>query len=142
VKIDLGLENERKVPTPDQNDVLTNTLNSFFLMNNFEKIYIALLENNTAQQNKSLSDLAEKINLLAKSFNLEMEASADFTSIQSLLSNLKNTFETKYYIAPSQLSQLEKIAHRCKYLTNLSSPETILPREEFKNTLPEQLKLK
>jgi hypothetical protein len=90
------------------------------LTNNFEKILKATLENDDTKLNESIKDLANKINALTKSFDLDAKASATLASIKTTALSIKTTFEKDYYIAPSQLTQLEKIANRCDYLSTLS----------------------
>jgi hypothetical protein len=141
IKSDLGLGHETKIPTPTQNELLKTTVNSFFLTNNFEKIYNSLLENDETKLKENSKNLATKLNALAKSFAIETSTSTELTDLASFALEIKTTLETIYYIAPSDLSQLEKIAHRCEYLTNLS-PETALSRSDFTNQLPASLQLK
>jgi hypothetical protein len=120
IKSELGLGEEIKLPTPNQNDALKNNLNSFFLTNNFEKIVKATLKNDDTKFNESLKDLANKINTLTKTFGLENKAIANLSNIKETTLLLKTHLQQSYYIAPSQLTQLEKIANRCDYLSTLS----------------------
>jgi hypothetical protein len=149
IKSDLGLQNEKKIPSPDQNSVLKTALNSFFLMNNVEKIAKATLENNTEKAEEYTKELSSKVHTIAASFGVDKESSATFASIKKFSSELKNTLSETYFIAPSYLTQLEKIADRCDYLTLLAPIRTStgasatlqadLQRESLKSTLPAHL---
>jgi hypothetical protein len=119
IKADLGLENEKQIPSPDQNTILKNNLNSFFLMNNFEKMMKATLENKADKKAEAIADLATKVNTLAKAFGYAEQSLTDLSSIKSFTLTLQSLLTDTYYIAPSYLSQLEKIVNWCEYLLNL-----------------------
>jgi hypothetical protein len=147
IKAELGVQNEIKLPSPDQDRILKNNLNSFFLMNNLEKIYIALLENNKEKADSNIKDLSTKINTLAKTFDEDSQSEATLESIKTFALALQASLEKTYYIAPSYLTQLEKIAHRCEYLATLSSEQQSVEEAQaqwdlFVTTLPETLQLK
>jgi hypothetical protein len=147
IKSALGIENEINLPSPDQDQILKNSLNSFFLMNNLEKIYLALLEHNPEKAEGTIKDLSTKMNTLAKTFDEEDQSEATLASIQTFALALQTRLATTYYIAPSYLTQLEKIANRCAYLATLSSEKTTpdeaqTQRETFITSLPEELQLK
>jgi hypothetical protein len=116
---DIGLENEKKIPTPDQNEVLKNLLNSFFLLNNFESIYTATLKNDAANIQDGLQSLATKMNTLSESFSLSQTTTPELDAIKEMATTLKDALAEKYYIPASQLNQLTKIANRCEYLKAL-----------------------
>jgi hypothetical protein len=147
VKAELGVQNETKLPSPDQDNVLKNSLNSFFLMNNLEKIYIALLEQNKEKAESHIKDLAVKINSVAKAFGEEHQSEATLEGIKTFILALHKKLGETYYIAPSYLAQLEKVANRCTSLATLSpGPQTAdeaqAQWEIFVATLPANLQLK
>ncbi|MDR0651598.1 MAG: hypothetical protein LBG59_09755 [Candidatus Peribacteria bacterium] len=147
IKAELGVQDKTKLPSPDQDNILKNSLNSFFLMNNLEKIYIALLENDTEKAEGNIKDLSTKINTLAKTFEEDNQSEATLKSIKTFALALQASLAKTYYIAPSYLTQLEKIANRCDYLATLSSdPQTAdeaqTQWEIFTASLPEPLQLK
>ena len=143
IKSELGLGNETKIPTPAQSEVLRTSLNSFFLMNNFEKITKAVWENNETKTQEGIKDLSNKINTLLKTLNLDTKTITSLSDIKQTSLFIKNYLEENYYIAPSQLQQLEKIAHRCDYLASLQTNETEQTtqelRDNFKTSLPSNL---
>jgi gas vesicle protein len=86
-------------------------------MNNIEKILKSTLENNEEKINESIKDLANKINSIATAFGLDNKSENTLTSIKETALQLKSSLASQYYIAPSQLQQLEKIANRCDYIS-------------------------
>ena len=77
------------------------------------------------------------MNTLAKSFSIETKTLTNLPDIKSFALELKNSLEKTHYIAPSHLSHLEIIMHRCDYLSSLT-PDAA-SREDFSVALPSQL---
>ncbi|MDR2541785.1 MAG: hypothetical protein LBD11_08885 [Candidatus Peribacteria bacterium] len=148
IKVDLGLsQNEPKVPSTSQTDVLKNSLNGFFLINIFERIALATREGDTLTYTESLNDLTTKVNAIAQAFGQDTKASVDFTEIKKLILNLKTTLTAEYYISPSQVEQFSKLANRCDYLIKLTneglSPDTAQEKwESLQAHLPETLQMR
>ena len=113
VSLDLWIETDwQQVPNQDQMQSLKNNLNSFFLMNLFESIY----NEDKVQQN--IWKLANRVNAVASSFGYSDRASADLSNIKSVALTLKSKLESDWYISPSYILQLEKVANWCDELTN------------------------
>ena len=127
----LSSEDSQKVPSTTQMQTLKTNLNSFFLMNTFESIY----NNDRAAQN--ISRLADRINSISSSFWYSYRASSDLSSIKSTTQSLKSELEKDYYISPSYILQLEKVANWCDELKNPSKSDW----ESLKSNLPTYLRL-
>lgn len=146
ISSELGIQDSTKVPSKQQNEALNLTLNSFFLMNNLEKITKALRENNEAKFNEALTDLSTNITTLSKLFSLEIATPKTLSNIKESALQLKNTLTENYYIVPTQKDQLQIIANRCDYLSQdtekiwLSKEESQQQRNDLKSHLPSQLK--
>ncbi|MBQ5945847.1 hypothetical protein IJL65_05810 [bacterium] len=102
------------MPSTDQMQSLKTNLNSFFLMNLFESIY------NGDKVDQNISKFANRINAIASSFGYLDRASDDLASIKSTTLALKDKLEKDWYISPSYILQLEKVARWCDELTNPS----------------------
>ena len=94
-------------------------------MNTFESIY----NNDRAAQN--ISRLADRIN------SISYRASSDLSSVKSTTQSLKSELEKDYYISPSYILQLEKVANWCDELKNPSKSDW----ESLKSNLPTYLRL-
>lgn len=127
----LSSEDSQKVPTTNQMQTLKTNLNSFFLMNTFESIYT----NDRVAQN--ISKLADRINSISSTFGYSYRASSDLSSIKSTIQSLKTQLEKDYYISPSDISQLERVANWCDELKNPSKSDW----ESLKSDLPLNLRL-
>ena len=127
----LSSEDSQKVPTTNQMQTLKTNLNSFFLMNTFESIYT----NDRVAQN--ISKLADRINSISSTFGYSYRASSDLSSIKSTIQSLKTQLEKDYYISPSDILQLEKVANWCDELRNPSKSDW----ESLKSDLPVSLRL-
>lgn len=124
-----------QVPSADQLQSLKTNINSFFLMNLFESIYV---------DNVSTSKFAERINAISSSFGYSDRASSDLSSIKNLTLTLKSKLQQERYIAPSYIQQLEKVANWCDELASHSVVEweTLYDqRENLKANLPAHLQL-
>jgi uncharacterized protein YxjI len=110
---------------------LKTNLNSFFLMNLFESIY----KEDRAGQN--ISKFADRINAIAKSFGYSDRASADLSDIKSTILTLKDKLEKDWYISPSYILQMEKVARWCDELKNPSREDW----DSLKSNLPINLRL-
>ena len=121
----------QKVPTESQMQTLKSNLNSFFLMNTFESIYT----NDRADQN--ISKFADRINSISSAFGYLYRASSDLSNIKSTIQSLKSQLEKDYYISPSDILQLERVANRCDELQNPSKSDW----ESLKSNLPTGLRL-
>jgi hypothetical protein len=110
---------------------LKTNLNSFFLMNIFESIY------NEDKVSQNVSKFADRINAIAKSFGYSDRASADLTDIKSTILTLKDKLENDWYISPSYVLQMEKVARWCDELKNPSKPDW----ESLSSNLPINLRL-
>jgi len=143
---ELGIGNNTKLPSKTQNEIIKNSLNTFFLMNNIEKIVKTTLENNEEKANESIKDLANKINSITSSFGFDKRADNTLSSIKEISLQVKSFLASQYYIAPSQLQQLETIANRCDYISThiqkdwISSEQSQQERENLKSSLPANLK--
>ena len=124
-------EDEQKVPTTDQMQSLKTNLNSFFLMNLFEAIY------NEDKVDQNISKFADRINAVALSFGYSDHASSDLTDIKNTILSLKNKLESDWYISPSYILQMEKVARWCDELKNPSQSDW----ESFNSNLPVNLRL-
>ena len=127
----LSSEDSQKVPTTNQMQTLKTNLNSFFLMNTFESIYT----NDRVAQN--ISKLADRINSISSTFGYLYRASSELSSIKSTIQSLKSQLEKDYYISPSDISQLERVANWCDELKNPSKSDW----ESLKSDLPVSLRL-
>ena len=127
----LSSDDSQKVPTTNQMQTLKTNLNSFFLMNTFESIYT----NDRVAQN--ISKLADRINSISSTFGYSYRASSDLSSIKSTIQSLKTQLEKDYYISPSDILQLEKVANWCDELKNPSKSDW----ESLKSDLPLNLRL-
>jgi hypothetical protein len=105
------------VPNTEQMDVLKSNLNSFFLMNIFESAY------NKDNSSQSVSKLADRINAISSSLGYSTYASSDLTSIKNAVLALKGQIEKDWYISPSYILQMEKVANWCDELSNPSKPD-------------------
>ncbi len=126
-----SIEDEQKVPTTTQMQTLKTNLNSFFLMNIFESIY--------SQENVSQNvwKLADRINSISSTFGYSYRASSDLSSIKSTIQTLKYQLEKDWYISPSHILQMEKLANWCDELKNPSKSDW----ESLKSDLPLNLRL-
>ncbi|MDR0369178.1 MAG: hypothetical protein LBH96_01185 [Candidatus Peribacteria bacterium] len=75
------------------------------------------MENNEGKLNESLLNLSSKLNILSKSFSLEITSPKTLSEIKDAALQLKKELEDNYYIVPSQLEQLQIIANRCEYIS-------------------------
>lgn len=121
----------QKVPTESQMQTLKTNLNTFFLMNTFESIYT----NDRADQN--ISKFADRINSISSAFGYSYRASSDLSNIKSTIQSLKSQLEKDYYISPSDILQLERVANWCDELKNPSKSDW----ESLKSDLPVSLRL-
>lgn len=124
-------EDDMKVPTTDQMQILKTNLNSFFLTNIFESIY----NNDRADQN--ISKFADRINSISLAFGYSYKASSDLSSIKTTVQKLKSDLEKDRYISPSHILQMEKIINWCDELANPSQSDW----ENLKSDLPINLRL-
>ena len=132
IALNLWLLSEwQKVPSEDQMQSLKTNLNSFFLMNIFESIY----NNDGAIQ--GISKFADHINAVSLSFGYSDRASWDLSSIKNVALILKEKLENEWYVSPSYILQLEKIANWCDELQNPSKSDW----ESLKSDLPTYLRL-
>ena len=127
----LSLEDDQKVPTTTQMQTLKTNLNSFFLMNIFESIY------SQDKVNQNISKLADRVNSISSTFGYSYRASSDLSSIKSNIQNLKSQLEKDWYISPSYILQMEKVANWCDELKNPSKSDW----ESLKSDLPLNLRL-
>ena len=127
----LSSDDSQKVPTTNQMQTLKTNLNSFFLMNTFESIY------NKENANQNISKLADRINSISSTFGYSYRASSDLSNIKSTIQSLKSQLEKDYYISPSYILQLEKVANWCDELKNPSKSDW----ESLKSDLPVSLRL-
>ena len=127
----LSTDDDQKVPATSQMQTLKSNLNSFFLMNIFESIY----SDDNANQN--ISKLADRINSISSTFGYSYRASSDLSNIKSTIQSLKSQLEKDYYISPSYILQLEKVANWCDELKNPSKSDW----ESLKSDLPLSLRL-
>lgn len=127
----LSSEDSQKVPSTSQMQTLKTNLNSFFLMDLFESIYN---QENTSQ---NIKKFANHINSIASSFGYSDHASTDLLSIKTTIQDLKNKLEKDWYISPSYILQMEKVANRCDELKTPSKSDW----ESLKSDLPLKLRL-
>ena len=127
----LSTDDDQKVPTTSQMQTLKSNLNSFFLMNIFESIY------SDDNENQNISKLADRINSISSTFGYSYRASSDLSNIKSTIQSLKSQLEKDYYISPSYILQLEKVANWCDELKNPSKSDW----ESLKSDLPLSLRL-
>lgn len=127
----LSSEDEQKVPSTDQMQSLKTNLNSFFLMNLFESIY------NWDKVNQNISKFADRVNAVAKSFGYSDRADADLSDIKNTILTLKDKLEKDWYISPSYILQMEKVARWCDELKNPSQSDW----ESLSSNLPINLRL-
>ncbi|GHW02608.1 hypothetical protein AGMMS50249_3940 [candidate division SR1 bacterium] len=105
--VDLGFNDEKKVPNEEQNNLLTNVLNSFFLQNSFDRIEVARSVKDTGIIENEIKSLKSKLVSIQSLFGLEI-LNGD---ISSMASQLSRQLQSKYYISPSVLSELDKLVH-------------------------------
>ena len=100
-------------------------------MNIFESIY--------SQENVSQNvwKLADRINSISSTFGYSYRASSDLSSIKSTIQTLKSQLEKDWYISPSHILQMEKVANWCDELKNPSKSDW----ESLKSDLPLNLRL-
>ena len=127
----LSSEDEQKVPATDQMQSLKTNLNSFFLMSLFENIY------NGDKVDQNISKFADRINAVAKSFGYPDRTSSDLTDIKNTILTLKDKLEKDWYVSPSYILQMEKVARWCDELKNPSQPDW----ESLSSNLPINLRL-
>ena len=131
VQLWLTSDEGQKVPDTNQMQSLKTNLNSFFLMNLFESIY------NGDNVNQNISKFADRINAVASSFGYPDHVSADLSNIKSTILTLKDKLEKDWYISPSYILQMEKVARWCDELKNPSKSDW----ESLKSDLPINLRL-
>jgi len=100
-------------------------------MNIFESVY------NKDKADQNISRLADRINSVASSFGYSDRASSDLLSIKNTILTLKNKLEKDWYISPSYILQLEKVANWCDELKNPSKSDW----DSLKSDLPINLRL-
>jgi hypothetical protein len=100
-------------------------------MNTFESIYT----NDRVAQN--ISKLADRINSISSTFGYSYRASSEVSSLKSTIQSLKTQLEKDYYISPSDILQLERVANWCDELQNPSKSDW----ESLKSNLPTGLRL-
>jgi hypothetical protein len=111
--------------------LLKTNLNGFFLMNIFEAIY------NGDKVNQNISKFADRMNAVASSFGYSDRASSDLMDIKDTILTLKNKLEKDWYVSPSYILQMEKVARWCDELKNPSQPDW----DSLKSDLPINLRL-
>jgi len=147
IKSNLGIWEKTKIPSKTQNDLLKNKLESFFLSITLDKIAIAILQDNSQRKNEALTELSDKLNSINIAFGRTTFKEYSLSNIQEQAIAIKKDLENNYYITPSLLTQLEKIANRCIYFQSLKTDSSntqppLEQREQIKNTLPNNLQLK
>lgn len=132
ISLELWIQTDgQKVPSTDQMQTLRTNLNSFFLMNLFESIY------NQDKVNQNISKFADRINAIEKSFGYPDRADSSLSSIKDTILTLKSKLEKDWYISPSYILQMEKVARWCDELTNPSAESW----EDLNSDLPINLRL-
>ena len=132
ISSELGIVDDgQKVPATNQMESLRTNLNSFFLMNLFESIY----EQDSPDQN--ISRLADRINAIASAFGYSDYADSDLSSIKNTTLSLKDKLEKDWYISPSYILQMEKVAKWCDELVSPSQDSW----DALKSNLPLYLRL-
>jgi hypothetical protein len=96
-------------------ETLKTNINSFFLMNIFENIY----KQDKVSQN--ISKFADRVNAIEKSFGYTDRAESSLSSIKDTILTLKSKLEKDWYISPSYILQMEKMARWCDELANPSA---------------------
>ena len=127
----LSSEDDQKVPTTDQMQVLKTNLNSFFLMNIFENIY------NNDRVDQNISKFADRINAISSAFGYSYKASSELSSIKTTIQSLRTQLEKDWYVSPSYILQMEKIGNWCEELENPSQSDW----DSLKSDLPTNLRL-
>jgi hypothetical protein len=100
-------------------------------MNLFESIY------NQDKVNQNISKFADRINAIEKSFGYSDRADSSLSSIKDTILTLKSKLEKDWYISPSYILQMEKVARWCDELTNPSAESW----EDLNSDLPINLRL-
>ena len=100
-------------------------------MNIFESIY------NGDWVDQNILKLADRINVISSTFGYTNRANADLSDIKSTIQTLKFQLERDWYISPSYILQMEKVANWCNELKNPSK----LDWESLKSDLPINLRL-
>ena len=132
ISLELWIQTDgQKVPSTDQMQTLRTNLNSFFLMNLFESIY------NQDKVNQNISKFADRINAIEKSFGYSDRADSSLSSVKDTILTLKSKLEKDWYISPSYILQMEKVARWCDELTNPSAESW----EDLNSDLPINLRL-
>jgi hypothetical protein len=111
--------------------LLKTNLNGFFLMNIFEAIY------NGDKVNQNISKFADRMNAVASSFGYSDRASSDLMDIKDTILTLKNKLEKDWYVSPSYILQMEKVARWCDELMDPSQSDW----ESLNSNLPVNLRL-
>lgn len=124
----------QQVPSESQMQSLKQNLNSFFLMNIFESIYTK------EKSEQSISQLAERVNSVASSFGYSSHSESDLNNIKWLALTLQSELEKDWYIAPSYLLQLQKIANWCDKLMQ-NAEDNNQSWNDFVSDLPINLRL-
>jgi hypothetical protein len=100
-------------------------------MNLFESIY------NGDKVNQNISKFADRINAIAKSFGYPDRAEPSLSNIKDTILTLKSKLEKDWYISPSYVLQMEKVARWCDELANPSESDW----ESLNSDLPINLRL-
>ena len=81
-------------------------------MNLFESIY------NQDKVDQNIAKFADRINAVASTFGYSDRASSDLSNIKITILTLKDKLEKDWYISPSYILQLEKLARWCDELAS------------------------
>lgn len=105
-------QNQKIVPTPEQNTQIQSALNSKFLMSNMQSIFT------NPGNTKAIQQVADKLTSVAKALDIKIQTRASLESIASSASELANQLETRYFISPNSIANLRAIAAWAIYIKN------------------------
>ena len=131
-------DQDKSVPTPDQNTRLQNSLSSKTLMNDMEDLFANKADTKTIQH------IADTINSIAKAFSIEVQAKASLDSINKTSTELAVQLEKKYFLSPSSIKNLKAIAAWMTYIQKQTAfadtDSANKARKELVNNVPSELR--
>lgn len=137
------MEEDKLLPSQEQQDQLLHSLNPFFLMNTLESIALAKLQNAEDLLHRNTKELQNKLLRIQQAFALNpLSGTPGEMAIQ-----LSEELAEDYYIAPSQLYKLSQITQWRSYLMKLpkgtgNHEAALQERAKRKGELPESLLIK
>ena len=133
------------IPTPEQTQLLENKFYPKFIQDNLQEVSIAYLWWD-ASFSTVLSNLESRIKQVADTFKISYKSPTGsekekLTSLATKLSELKSTIDTKFFVPPKYLDNIQKTQTWIKYLSSQNFGQSQWASEsDIAKSIPASLK--